>query len=195
MILAAGTAATLAVATAPAHAQSTGTVLGILVECAKIDDPSARLACYDNNMRAASGIARTTVPGTVGVSGGTAPVNAAASSTGFGMNSNRAARSPATPAASTPQGFGGEGIRTAQRFAAPADGKSIVTTVASATMREPGVFLMTMKDNTQWLFIESADRNFREPGKGDSIEIKHASMGSYLAIIDGQEPIRVRRVR
>ena len=35
----------------PALAQAErGAVVDILIECAKIDDPTARLACYDNNM-------------------------------------------------------------------------------------------------------------------------------------------------
>ena len=43
--------ATVAVAALPATAQvSDQIVLNIMRECAKIDDATARLACYDNNI-------------------------------------------------------------------------------------------------------------------------------------------------
>ena len=48
--------AAAAFAAAPATAQvSDQIVVNIMRECAKIDDPTARLACYDNNIRAAGG--------------------------------------------------------------------------------------------------------------------------------------------
>ena len=75
-ILAAG-AASLALSAAPASAQADrAAVVDILVECAKIDDPTARLACYDNNMRRVGATPRATVPGQTvrGVVGGAAPV-------------------------------------------------------------------------------------------------------------------------
>src|SRR5688572_19179939 len=69
--------ASLVLSASPAMAQGDRTaVLNILVECAKIDDPTARLACYDNNMTRAGATARTTVPGQTvrGVAGGAAPI-------------------------------------------------------------------------------------------------------------------------
>ena len=63
-------AATLALPAIPASAQGDRTaVLNILVECAKIDDPTARLACYDNNIRAAGGNP-SSIPGQMAVPGG-----------------------------------------------------------------------------------------------------------------------------
>lgn len=178
----------LSLAPAPAAAQDNPAVLGILVECAKIDEPSARLACYDNNIRAAGGMARNTVPGRVpGVSGGAAPIASGGNVGGFGGDDLRAA----APA----QGFGREDIRTPQRFQPPAGAQSITATVARAQMREPGIYLMTMQDQTQWIFAQSVRNDFRDPRPGTKVEIERGSLGSYLAVVDGQEPIRVRRVR
>src|SRR5690606_3921548 len=62
MILAAGTAVLL-LAGMPAAAQvDGGIVLNIMRECAKIDDATARVACYDNNIRASGADVPATVP-------------------------------------------------------------------------------------------------------------------------------------
>ena len=61
-ILAAG-AASLLLAGAPAGAQvDQATAVNILRECARIDDATARLACYDNNIRNVGGTPRVAVP-------------------------------------------------------------------------------------------------------------------------------------
>lgn len=181
VLLGAGTALALA---APAAAQDNSGVMGILVECAKIDDPSARLACYDNNMRAAGATARTTVPRRGSVTGGGAPVTTTGSAGTFGADDLRAA----------PQ-FGSEDIRTPERFRAPPGPSEIVATVARAQMREPGVYLMTMRDDTQWVFAHSVRDSFRTPRAGSKVEIRRGALGSYIASVDGQETIQVRRVR
>jgi hypothetical protein len=167
----------LALTAAPAMAQADRTaVLNILVECAKIDDPTARLACYDNNMTRAGATARTTVPGQVrGVVGGAAPIETQGS-----------------------QGFGAEDVRadSPERFARPAGQvDEIHPRVASITPREPGIYLVTLDDGAQWLFAEGVSSQFRLPSRGDEIEIERGSLGSFLMRIDGQPPVPVRRVR
>ncbi|MFC4255814.1 hypothetical protein GRI97_13245 [Altererythrobacter xixiisoli] len=172
--LLAGAAALLA-ATAPATAQVNGeVVLNIMRECAKIDDPSARLACYDNNIRAAGANPRT-VPGNAPAPrGGGAPVAATGNTAGFG----------------------GDSIRTAERFQTPAGEASEITArIASIQPREPGVYLVELEDGAQWLFSESVPNNFGVPRRGDTVRIARAAMGSFLMRIDKQAPVRVRRVR
>lgn len=195
LLLAAATAG-LALVPAAAIAQDGGVVLNILVECAKIDDPSARLACYDNNIRAAGGQARNTVPGALrGVTGGGAPI---VNSGGFGGNDLRGAATSADARPDVPRGegsFGNEDIRTADRFEAPAGPQSIVATVASVQEREPGIYVMTMQDNTQWAFSQASRNYLRAPRAGSKVEITRGSLGSYLAQVDGQEGVRVRRLR
>lgn len=173
-ILAAG-AATLLLAGAPAAAQADRTaVLNILVECAKIDDPTARLACYDNNIRSAGGVARTTIPGRApGPLGGGAPV-----------------------AANTPQGFGYEDVRAPQRFQAPSGQlQEISTKVTAVRPREPGIYMVTLEGGAQWVFAEGVQSAYRVPRVGSTVEIERGALGSFLMRFDGQSPVPVRRVR
>lgn len=175
-----------ALSAAPASAQGTNATLGILVECAKIDEPSARLACYDNNMRSVSGIPRNTVPGSVAVAGGGAAVGSnAASAAGFGGESVYRNREVA--------GMPTQAIVAARPT--PAGPDAITATIASARLREPGTYLLTLEDQTQWLFAETVRNDFNPPRKGEKVVIQRGSMGSYLARIESQEPVRVRRVR
>jgi len=171
-------AASLAAAAAPAWAQADRTaVVDILVECAKIDDPTARLACYDNNMRRVGATPRATVPGQTvrGVVGGAAPVETQG-----------------------PQGFGSENLRAADpgRFQSRSGQlDEIHPTVQSITARQPGIYLVTLDDGAQWLFAEGVGSQFRLPSRGDRIEIERGALGSFLMRIDGQQAVAVRRIR
>jgi hypothetical protein len=174
----AAVAGSLTLSATPALAQADRTaVLDILVECAKIDDPTARLACYDNNMTRAGAAARATVPGQTarGIVGGAAPIETQG-----------------------PQGFGYEDVRAQDpaRFQVrPGQLQEIHPRVASVTPREPGIYLVTLDDGAQWQFAESVGSQFRTPRRGDTIEIERGSLGSFLMRIDGQPPVPVRRMR
>jgi hypothetical protein len=170
-----------------AHAQRPGqipdaTVLNIVRECAKIDDPTARLACYDNNIRAGGFDGRApSVPGQGGrVSGSGAP------------NANGSG-------AYSPQGFGAASVKNSDRFESSAERgqgpDGITARVAAVSQREPGVYLVTLDGGAQWLFSDTVSAGFRAPRKGDSVEINHAALGSYLLRFGNQEPVRVRRVK
>ena len=162
-------------AAAPAAAQvDRNAVLNVLVECAKIDDPTARLACYDNNIRNAGGVVRSTVPGQVRVQGGGAPV----------------------AANEGPAGFGRENIRTNERFTGPAGQlQSIRPKVTAVTPREPGKYLVTLEDGAQWVFAQSVRDDYRVPRVGSILEIERGAMGSFLMRFDGQGPVQVIRVK
>ncbi len=171
--LAAGAA--LFVAGAPAAAQVDQQIaVNILRECAKIDDASARLACYDNNIRNLGGTARAAVPGQmVAPQGGAAPV-----------------------AANSVRGFGAEDVRTPDRFAAPASQlREIDARITEIRPREPGVYAFTLEDGAEWLFAESVGRAYRVPDAGSVVEIERGSLGSFLMRFDEQRPVAVRRVR
>jgi hypothetical protein len=160
---------------APAAAQANReAVLNILVECAKIDDPTARLACYDANIRNAGGVVRTPLGRGARVQGGGAPgiVNEG------------------------PQGFGRENIRSKERFEAPAGQlHSIRPKVTAIKEREPGVYLLTLEDGAQWLFADSVNHDYRLPRVGSILEIERGALGSFLMRFDGQPPVQVRRVQ
>jgi hypothetical protein len=178
-ILAAG-AASLFLAGAPASAQiDQNTAVNILRECARIDDASARLACYDNNIRNVGGTARTTVPGTVQVQGGAAPVTGAAAA---GANS--------------PRGFGAEDVRQPERFSAPSGTvQEINARITSVRPREPGIYAFTVEDGAEWMFAEGVSPSYRVPRSGSVVEIERGALGSFLMRFDDQPPVPVRRVR
>jgi hypothetical protein len=173
--------AAFAIASSAALAQGQvpdATVLNIMRECAKIDDPSARLACYDNNIRSAGG--RPTVPGQGGrVSGGGAPL---AGRGGNGL-----------------QGFGAESVRSQERFqSAEQRGlgpDAISARILAVRQREPGIYLVTLEGGAQWLFSESVAKDFSPPRKGDTVDISRAALGSFLMRFDNQESVRVRRIK
>jgi hypothetical protein len=173
-ILAAGAASLLLLAGTPAGAQmDQTTAVNILRECARIDDASARLACYDNNIRNVGGTVRATVPGQVQVQGGAAPVDT-----------------------NSPRSFGAENVRTTQRFATPAGQlQEIDARVTSVRPREPGVYAFTLEDGAEWLFAESVDSAYRVPRSGSVVEIERGALGSFLMRFDDQSPVAVRRVR
>jgi hypothetical protein len=183
-ILAAG-AASLILAGAPAGAQmDQNTAVSILRECARIDDPSARLACYDNNVRNIGGQARVAVPGQMPVvQGGAAPIQG-----GSGA---------AVAAAGGATGFGAEDVRTPERFTEAPGGQvqEIDARITSIRPREPGVYAFTLEDGAQWLFAEGVSSSYRVPRAGAIIEIERGALGSFLMRFDGQTPVPVRRTR
>ena len=171
----AASAATLLAAGAPASAQvDDAIVLNIMRECAKIDDPTARLACYDNNIRAAGANPRTSLPGRMPApQGGNAPGSSGGA-----------------------QGFGSEDVRTPERFQPrPGSVQQIQARVQSIREREPGVYLVTFEDGTQWRFAESVSRGYRLPRAGDTLEIERGALGSFLLRFDSQSPVPVVRIR
>ena len=116
-------AASLIPLASPATAQvPDDVVLNIMRECAKIDDPTARLACYDNNIRQAGGTPRAA---------GAAPLPGAG-------------RAPAAP--NTAESFGIDDVRARQPARAQAtrtqSGRvdEISTRVSSIREREPGTY-------------------------------------------------------
>ncbi|MGV3555368.1 MAG: hypothetical protein ACO1OD_08935 [Croceibacterium sp.] len=172
--LLAGTAAALAAA--PAAAQvSDNIVLNIMRECARIDDPTARLACYDNNIRAAGGNP-SSVPGQMPApSGGAAVLQPSA-----------------------PGGFGADDLRrqSPERFNPNRAGASEVSAqVTAVTERQPGVYLVTLGSGAQWLFAETVGRDYRPPQRGETVEIQRAALGSYLLVSGRQQGVRVTRVK
>jgi hypothetical protein len=171
--MAIGTGASPAAAQVPDAA-----VLNIMRECAKIDDPTARLACYDNNVRSGGFDGRgPAVPGEAG----------------------RVAGSGAPNQTSGPGGFGAEGIKSPERFQSYEQRgiglDSISARVESVRERQPGMFLVTLESGAQWLFTNSAPNSYRPPREGDTVEISRASLGSFLLRFNNQGSIRVRRVK
>lgn len=168
--------ACLAATALPATAQvSDEIVLNIMRECAKIDDPTARLACYDNNIRTAGG-SPSAVPGQMATPSGSGAVFQPSAPGGFGADDLRA-RSP-------------------ERFDPGRNGPSeVAARVSQARERQPGVYLVTLEDGAQWLFAETVSSSFRPPRPGESVQIQRGALGSYLMVVEKQQGVRVTRVR
>ena len=170
------TGAAMAVASAPATAQvRDDIVLNIMRECAKIDDPTARLACYDNNIRAAGGNPRS-IPGQMPAPAGGGAV----------LQPN------------APGGFGADDLRTQspERFDPGRNGPAeVAVQVSQVAERQPGVYLVTLSNGAQWLFAESVSNSFRPPRRGQTVEIQRGALGSYLMVVDRQQGVRVSRVK
>lgn len=129
-------AATVSAAAAlPVAAQvEDGIVLNIMRECARIDDATSRLACYDNNIRAAGGQVRASVPGRMErpTGGGAAPAGAA--------------------------GFGGEDVRTARSAGGrESGGDALSSQVARVDPPEPGIYVLTLADGARWQLTDGVE--------------------------------------
>jgi predicted component of type VI protein secretion system len=174
MFTAAGVAV-LASVPAPAAAQrDPQIVLDIMVECSKIEDVMARVACYDTNIRSAAGTAETAPPRQNAIpQPASAPVPTA-DATGVGRANAPSPPRPAAPAA--------EPARQAH-------------TVAAVVDRGPGAYLLTLEDGAQWEFAQTMGLSYRAPERGSTVEIERGSLGGYRMRFDGQRPVRVRRVR
>jgi hypothetical protein len=150
-------------------------VLNIMRECARIDDPSARLACYDNNVRNTGASPRNTVPGDTVVQG-----------------SGAVLRGPDTTGVS---GFGMEDVRTPERFESrPGELQELTARVAEIRQVGAGRYVITLEDGAVWRFTDGVPTTYRVPRRGSQVEINRASMGSFLLRFQGQQSVRVERV-
>lgn len=75
------------------------------------------------------------------------------------------------------------------------DGQSTLeTTIRTVRMNPDGKYLFDLAEGGRWLQLDS--RNFViDPKPGQPIRIRRAAMGSYLANVNKQIAIRVRRVQ
>lgn len=175
-ILATG-ALTLVIAGTPAVAQiNDEIVLNIMRECARIDDPTARLACYDNNIRAAGANPRTSVPGRM-------------------QTPQSSSGAPITQ--SSPQGFGAETVRSPQRFEArnSEEVDEISATITAISERAPGSYMFTIDGGARWQFTDSVGMNYRVPRVGSTVEIERGALGGFLMRFDRQQAVAVRRIQ
>ncbi len=168
-------ATSLTVLATPVTAQiSDEIVLNIMRECARIDEPSARLACYDNNIRNAGANPRMTVPGETVVTGGP----------GAPMSGGGA------------QGFGREDVQSPGRFQAPpGELQELSARVSGIRQVGAGRYVITLEDGAVWRFTDSVPTTYSVPRVGSEVEINRASLGSFLLRFRNQQSVRVERVR
>jgi hypothetical protein len=175
-------AAACAMLAPPAAAQvADEIVLDILRQCARIDDPTARLACFDNNIRSAGAPARASTPGRMEVPQG-------------GGGAQVAVR----PSGSSPSGSTAGFVGNANPGASaglPGNAESLSARVSRVDPLEPGVYVLTLADGARWQFVEGVETSYRVPRSGDTVTIDRASLGSYLMRFNDQIGVRIRPVQ
>ena len=68
---------------------------------------------------------------------------------------------------------------------------TLETTIDGVFRARPGNWGVILKDGARWVQIDS--RSIRAPRPGQPIRIRQAAMGSYLANINNQTAVRMRR--
>ncbi|HEX8644812.1 MAG TPA: hypothetical protein VF702_12955 [Allosphingosinicella sp.] len=69
----------------------------------------------------------------------------------------------------------------------------IESTVRSASMNANGKWTIELADGARWIQTDSRNLNI-PPRSGQPVRIRRAAMGSYLANVNNQTAIRVRRI-
>lgn len=73
------------------------------------------------------------------------------------------------------------------------EASQIESRVQSASRNANGKWTIVLEDGARWLQIDARNLNF-PPRAGQPIRIRRAAMGSYLANVNNQTAIRVRRL-
>jgi hypothetical protein len=81
-------------------------------------------------------------------------------------------------------------------FGEDADGDDapaqLESTVRGASRNVNGKWILTLADGARWQQVDS--REIAPPRSGQAVRIRRAGLGSYLANVNGQTAIRVRRI-
>ena len=143
-----------------------------LIDCRAIADSAARLACFDTNVaKLDEAESRSEV-----VIVDKAQVKKAKRSL-FGLTLPNLGI------------FGGGQDENSE--AAKQEDETIETTVKSAYVNSAGKVTVIIDDGSKWVQIDT--REVRTPKPGQPIRIRRAALGSFLANLNGQIAIRMRR--
>jgi hypothetical protein len=145
-----------------------------LLKCREISEDKARLACYDRQVGAMDSAAQRDE---VVVLDKTELNKTRRTLFGFSF--------PKLP-------FLGGGDEDEKKVGVQADAMTqIEATIASAKNIGNGKWLITLEDGAEWMTTEAV--TYRDPKPGMIIEIKRASMGSFMVKIAGRA-VRAKRV-
>lgn len=145
-----------------------------LLKCREISDDKARLDCYDRQVGAMDSAAQRDE---VVVLDKTELNKTRRTLFGFSF--------PKLP-------FLGGGDEDEKKEGTEADAMTqIEATIASAKNVGNGKWLITLEDGAEWMTTEAV--TYRDPKPGMTIEIKRASMGSFMVKIAGRA-VRAKRV-
>ncbi len=143
-----------------------------VIDCQKVTDTTARLSCYDQKV----------------------------STLAAAQESREVVIADREQIKEARRGLFGFSLPKIRLFGGGSDDKDkeeriqeLQTTITSAREFGYGKWLLTLEEGGRWQQTDSIRLN-AEPRSGDTILIKTAAMGSYLASINGQRSIRVKRV-
>lgn len=143
-----------------------------VIDCQKMTDTTARLSCYDEKV---------------------ATLAAA-------QESRQVVIADREQIKEARRGLFGFSLPKIRLFSGGSDEKDkeerieeLQTTITSARQFGYGKWILTLAEGGRWQQTDTIRLN-SDPRSGDTILIKTAAMGSYLASINGQRSIRVKRV-
>jgi hypothetical protein len=144
-------------------------VLSRVVQCRSIAAEAERLACYDREVATLD--------------------RAQASGELLAMDRNQVRRTRRSLFGLTVPNLGIFGDDNQDEEEA----QRIESTIRSATTNQFGKWIIELEDGARWMQIDSMNLPAR-PRPGQPIRIRRAAMGSYLANVNNQTAIRVRRM-
>ena len=159
-------------------------IVRIMLECERIADQAARVACYDNTMKSARLIASAQQDGSAPSAGGAPPAPASAAPTGAAVASGTRGA----------QGFGAETIRPLPSERADQVAEVRVR-LASVERRTPGIYRFTLEDGAVWEFTDAVSSSYNPPSRGSSVELERGSLGGFFMRYASQPGVRVKRIR
>jgi hypothetical protein len=160
-----------ALAPANAHAAPTSIPMSVLKQCAGIDEPSKRLACYDQLAER---------PATAGAA--------------FPKDSAAAKASPGAPASAAPATSAPKesfGLYNAEHPVAPRVEALTSGKVVSIGISSTGRSTVTLEGDQVWE-LDSADPVLRN---GDTVSVKRGTLGSFILTTPAGRLHRAHRIR
>jgi hypothetical protein len=136
-----------------------------VVACKTIEEPTQRLACYDEKVAA---------------------LDAAQKSEEIILTDKAAVKE-------AKRGLFGFDIPKIKIFGGGDEVEEIEAVVKSVSVNRAGIISIVLEDGARWQQIDTKILN-REPRAGSKARIRKASMGSYLVNFDGGPAIRMRRL-
>lgn len=138
-----------------------------LVDCRKLTDDAARLACYD---QAAAALDQAEAKGDIVV---------------VDREQARKVRRQAF-------GFALPSITLFEKGETKEDLENVTGVVAAARQDSMGHWIIKLEDGATWAQIDATEL-FKTPKAGMAVKIRRASLGSFLMIVDNQRAFRARR--
>jgi len=160
-------------------------IVRVMRGCARIADMAARVACYDSTVGAEQLMAdAATVPERG------PPVEIVSPPT----PDPRLAVAPPRTKPAPPASFGAEALPQPREVQQERE-RHVQLAVSGAQNVEPGIYVLTLEDGSQWRFVDAVPPSYDPPRSGEHIELARGALGSFRMSYADQRAVRIRRVR